>query len=78
MVMQERPGHAQLLVATAPVAAPQAWRDLVREMRTRAAGALNLEARVVAEAPRGPRGTRAVVVQRLDVEEYPAQLAPTA
>jgi hypothetical protein len=77
-LVQERPGHARLLVATAPVAAPQAWRDLVRDMRARAAGALDPEARLVAEAPRGPRGKRAVVVQRLDVEECPAQPAPTA
>ena len=57
-LVQERPGHARLLAAPAPHAAPLAWRDLVREMRTRAVGALYLEARLVAEAPRGPRGKR--------------------
>ena len=63
-LVQERPGHARLLARPAPDAAPLAWRDFVREVRARAAGALDLEARVVAEAPRGPRGKRAVVVQR--------------
>jgi len=77
-LVQERPGHAQLLVAPTPDAPPLAWRDFVREMRTRAAGALDLEARVVAQVPRGPRGKRAVVIQRLDVEEYRAQPVPTA
>ena len=72
-LVQERPGHAQLLVAPAPDAPPLAWRDFVREMRTRAAGVVDLEPRLVAQAPRGPRGKRAVVIQRLDVEEYPAQ-----
>ena len=77
-LVQERPGHAQLLVAPAPDAPPLAWRDFVREMRTRAAGVLDLEARVVAQVPRGPRGKRAVVIQRLDVDECLAQPAPTA
>ena len=53
-LVQERPGHARLLAAPAPDAPPQAWRGSVREMRIRAAGALYLEARVVAEVPRGP------------------------
>ena len=61
--------HAMPLLRT-PDAPPLAWRDFVREMRTRAAGVLDLEARVVAQVPRGPRGKRAVVIQRLDVEEW--------
>jgi phenylacetate-CoA ligase len=69
-LLQERPGHAQLLVVPAADAAPLGWRDFVGEMRTRAAGVLDLEPRVVAQVPRGPRGKRAVVVQRLDLGEY--------